>query len=290
MTNTPSIYKSAEAQARCLAVYAAALAHWPVPFEQIDVPTRFGCTRVVASGPVDAPPLVLLHGQWSTATMWAPAVAALSRQHRTLAVDQIDDVGLSTPTRLPTGRPDYADWLADVWDQLRLERADVAGLSYGGFLATNFALRCAGRVSRLVLFSPGLPLLGPPTLSWALHGLPVTLWPNRLTTQWLVAGMSVNGYRAGDLEAEQLVASGLALRSRIPIRPVFDKVEFAQLQMPVLLLIGSRETLYDPKRAVEQARRLFPHLEAEIIPQAGHRLLSDRPGEALDRVARFLQA
>ena len=289
MTNTPCIYKSSEARARCLAVYAAALAHWPVPYEQIDVPTRFGSTRVVASGPVDAPPLVLLHGQWATAMMWAPAVAALSRQHRTLAVDQIDDVGQSTPTRLPAGRPDYADWLADIWDQLRLDRADVAGLSYGGFLAANLALRFPGRVSRLVLLCPGLPPLGPPTFRWALHGLPMMLWPNRLTAQWLVTGLSANGYRAGDLEAEQLIADVLSLRSRVPIRPVFDEAEFAQLEMPVLLLIGSQETMYDARRAVEQARRLFPHLDVEILPNAGHMLLSDQP-DAIGRVARFLQA
>lgn len=288
VTGAPFIYKNLEAQARCLALYQAALARWPVPYEPIDVPTRFGCTRVLVSGPSEAPPLLLLHGQWSTATMWAPAILVLSRRHRAYAVDQIDDVGQSVPTRLPAGRPDYALWLADVLDQLGVDRADVAGLSYGGFLGVNFALQYPGRVGRLALLCPGLPSLGPATFRWALHGMPMMLLPTRLTAQWLVAGLSVHGYRSGDPEAEQFIASGLGLRSRMPFPPAFDDTEFSRLKMPVLLLVGAREAMYDARRAVERARELFPGIEAEIIPNAGHMLLGDQPEATLSRVERFL--
>ena len=51
MTDNPLIYKSSEGKAKCMAVYDAALAHWPVPYEQLDLPTRFGSTHVIASGP-----------------------------------------------------------------------------------------------------------------------------------------------------------------------------------------------------------------------------------------------
>ena len=91
MTNDPLIYKNPESKARCLAVYDAALAHWPVPYDELDLPTRFGGTHVIVSGPDDAPPLVLLHGNWATATMWSSTIAELSRDFRTYAVDQIDD-------------------------------------------------------------------------------------------------------------------------------------------------------------------------------------------------------
>jgi hypothetical protein len=44
---------------------------WPVPYEQLEIPTRFGMTHVVASGSKHAPPLVLLHGYMATSVMWA---------------------------------------------------------------------------------------------------------------------------------------------------------------------------------------------------------------------------
>jgi pimeloyl-ACP methyl ester carboxylesterase len=289
MTTDLCIYKSSEGQAKCLAIYDAALAHWPVPYEQLDLPTRFGTTHVIASGPKDAPPLVLLHGNWATATMWSSAIADLSREHRTYALDQIDDVGKSVPTSLPTSRSDYAKWLLDVFDQLELQQADVIGLSYGGFLAANFALHIPDRVKRLVLLCPGVPNFGRPTRKYALHGLPLILFPSRLTGKWLIQGLSVHGYQSNNLEAEQLIVSAMNLRSRVPFRPVFSDDEFSNLKMPVLLLIGDREVLYDAKSAIDRARQLIPHIEAEIIPNARHMLSTDQPDVVIGCIMRFLQ-
>src|SRR5690606_15033670 len=75
--------------------YRRLLAGWPVPAEHLRVPTREGETFVVASGPPDAPPLVLLHGSGSNASMWAPDVAAWSERFRVYAVDVIGEPGRS---------------------------------------------------------------------------------------------------------------------------------------------------------------------------------------------------
>jgi pimeloyl-ACP methyl ester carboxylesterase len=291
MTTDLSMYKSSEGKVKCLAVYDAALARWPVPYEQVDVPTRFGGTHVIVSGPPagDAPPLVLLHGNWATATMWSSAIAELSRDFRTYAIDQIDDVGRSTPTSIPASRSDYAAWLLDVFDQLGLQQADVMGLSYGGFLAVNFALAAPDRVKQLILLCPGVPNFGPPTRKYALHGLPLILFPSRLTGKWLIQGLSVKGYHSNDLEAEQLIVSAMNLRSRVPFRPTFSDDEFSSLNVPVLLLIGEREVLYEATSAIDRARRLIPHIEAEIIPHAGHMLSTDQPEAVIGRILQFLQ-
>ncbi len=173
------IYTSPESQARCLAVYEAALAQWPVPYEQLDLPTRFGNTHIITCGDPASSPLVLLHGQWASAVMWSNLAGQLSRDFRLIALDQIDDAGKSRPTRLPAGRPDYVEWLLEVFDGLGLVQPGLAGLSYGGFLALNFALAAPERVRRLALLCPGVPSLGPPTGKWALHGLPLMLAPSR---------------------------------------------------------------------------------------------------------------
>lgn len=128
MTTGPSIYKNPEGKAKCMAVYDAVLAHWPVPYEHLDVPTRFGSTHIIVSGPKNAPPLILLPGNWATAMMWSSAISDLGRDHRAYAIDQIDDVGKSVPTHIPASRSDYANWLLDVFDQLELVQADIVGL------------------------------------------------------------------------------------------------------------------------------------------------------------------
>jgi pimeloyl-ACP methyl ester carboxylesterase len=288
MTTDPCIYKSPEGKAKCLAVYDAARAHWPVPYEQLDLLTRFGSTHVIVSGPQDAPPLVLLHGNWATAMMWSSAIAELSRDFHAYAIDQIDDVGKSIPTSIPASRSDYAAWLSDVFDQLGLQQANVVGLSYGGFLAVNFVLCAPDRVKRLVLLCPGVSNFGAPTRKYALHGMPLILFPSHLTGKWLIRGLSVKGYQPNDLEAEQLIVSAMNLRSRVPFRPMFSDDEFASLKMPVLLLIGDREVLYDARSAIDRARRLIPHIVAEIVPNAGHMLSTDQPELVTSRIMRFL--
>jgi pimeloyl-ACP methyl ester carboxylesterase len=288
MSDALSIYRGAEAEAQCMAVYEAALSTWPVPYTEVRIPTAFGETHVVVSGAEDTPPLILLHGQWATATMWCPLILALAGTRRTYAIDQIDDVGKSRPTRVPSSRAEYAQWLAEVFDQLKIQQADLIGLSYGGFLGLNFALYAPHRVRSLVLLCPGVPTLGRPTLSWAIHGMPLTAFPVRATAKWLIRGMSVRGYQSGNREMEQIIASATSVRSRIPFRPAFSEDEFHNLSLPVLLLIGEREAMYEPRSALNKARSLIPGIQAELIPGAGHMLSTDQPEKVAARIQQFL--
>ena len=134
-----------------------------------------------------------------------------------------------------------------------------------------------------------MPNFGPPTRKYAIHGVPVILFPSRLTGKWLIQGLSVKGYHSDELEAEQLIVSAMNLRSRVPFRPVFGDDEFGNLKMPVLLLVGAGEILYAAGSAIDRARQLIPHIEAEIIANAGHMLGTDQPEAVISRVLRFLQ-
>jgi len=78
----PSAFKTPEGEAAFLAAYDAAMKLWPVPYEEMDIPTQCGMTHVVVSGPKDAPPVVLLHGYWATSTMWVPNIADFSTDYR----------------------------------------------------------------------------------------------------------------------------------------------------------------------------------------------------------------
>ena len=50
----PSPFKTPQGEARFVAAYDDALKLWPVPYEQLDIPTRFGMTHIVAAGPKHA--------------------------------------------------------------------------------------------------------------------------------------------------------------------------------------------------------------------------------------------
>lgn len=148
------IYKSEAGRQAIEAQYRRALDRWPVPCEQRVTPTRQGDTFVVACGDVASPPLVLLHGSGANSSTWMRDVARWADTHRVYAIDMIGEPGLSAPARPPLASPAYADWLDDVWSGLGIDRASVVGVSLGGWLGLDFALRRPHRVTSLSLISP----------------------------------------------------------------------------------------------------------------------------------------
>ena len=177
MPRHTSVFRTFEGAARYEASYDAALELWPVPFESLVVPTRLGTTHVIASGQPDAPPLVLLHMAAVSSTMWFPNVAALSRTYRVYAVDTLGDLGKSVPSRPRGNRSASAEWLLDALDALGVSEANLAGASYGGWLALNLALHAPERVRRLALLAPAgsFALL---SLKFGLTMAPALLFPS----------------------------------------------------------------------------------------------------------------
>ena len=97
-------------------------------------------------------PLVLIHGGNLDAGMWDEDVPVLAKTFRVVTYD-VRPYGRSGPAT-----PDYA-WHEDLralLDHLKIERADLVGLSLGARLAINFALAYPSRVDRLVLAGPGV--------------------------------------------------------------------------------------------------------------------------------------
>ena len=50
--------------------YAGMLGRIEVPYEDMTITTHFGATHLLAAGPHDAPPVILLHGMEGTAISW----------------------------------------------------------------------------------------------------------------------------------------------------------------------------------------------------------------------------
>jgi len=138
------IYKSLEGGRAVEERYRAFLERWPVPNEQLRIPTGEGETFVVACGPESAPPLLLFHGAGTNSTMWMGDVTMWCAQFRVYAVDLIGEPGLSAPSGPRLNSEAHAFWLDDVLQGLSLRRASLLGASLGGWLAPDYATRRPG--------------------------------------------------------------------------------------------------------------------------------------------------
>src|SRR5687767_4005287 len=95
--STIPVFTSPHGAADAMGAYGAVMDAWPIDCDELSVVTSFGDTNVIASGPHDGPPVVLLHALFATATSWYRNVEALSQQYRTYCVDVIGEANKSGP-------------------------------------------------------------------------------------------------------------------------------------------------------------------------------------------------
>lgn len=98
-------------------------------------------------------PLVLLHGYVGDGpTTWRLQIEALADEFEVVAWNA-PGVGASTDPPESFGMAGYADCLAGFVAQLGLDRAHIAGLSFGGALALEFSRRHPSIPTTLILAS-----------------------------------------------------------------------------------------------------------------------------------------
>jgi 2-hydroxy-6-oxonona-2,4-dienedioate hydrolase len=112
-------------------------------------------TRLHEAGPEQAPPVVLLHGIGGHLEAFAHTIAGLAADHRVVAYDFPGHGWSNAPASRSYEVDGYVAHLTALLDELGIARADLLGLSLGGWVAGAFARKNPARVRRLVLAAPG---------------------------------------------------------------------------------------------------------------------------------------
>jgi pimeloyl-ACP methyl ester carboxylesterase len=290
------IFMSPELEARFKSAYQAILDRWPVPYEQLSIASRFGDTHIVASGPQDSHPLVLLNPGGGNIAIWRYNVTALSQRYRTYAVDVIGEMNKSVPTRPIADRSDFIAWIGDLFDGLKIGRTHVIGNSNGGFFALNISLCLPERVNKVVLISPAATFVPMPAF-WLRLLIPAHMLAPLIRSEalvhrsyaWLWQGFPI------DEEYSRLKAIGTVCGypryrpTRNSFAPrVFTEEELRSIKNPVLLLIGDHDVIYKPEKAIRRATSLVPGLVGEIVPNANHCAQYTAPETVNRRILDFL--
>ena len=268
-----SIFKSEAGRQAIHALYRHALEHWPVQHAELVVPTCYGDTFVIASGDPAAPAVVLFHGSGANSSTWIREVATLSRDHRVYAVDMLGEPGLSAESRPPLASDGHARWLDDVWDTLAITRASIVGISLGGWLAIDYAVRRPHRVRSLSLISPsGIGRQNSGLLIRAAMLLQLGEW-GRCRALRLVMG----GDEAPQEVTEFVLAIFTHFRPRIERLPLRTDAELAALAMPVQLILGASDRMIRSAETRERMERLVTDLHLTWLEEDGHMLGGQTP-------------
>jgi pimeloyl-ACP methyl ester carboxylesterase len=264
------VYKSAEGERAVRERYLKFLNFWPADNQHLRIPTREGETFIVVSGPVDAPPLVLLHGASGNAAMWMGDVAVWAAHFRVFAIDVIGDAGLSAPSRPPYQSDAHALWLDDVLAGLPIQHASFLGVSNGGWLALDYATRRPGRIKNLVLLCPGGIVRSRNILLWVFPLLLLGDWGARKVREKILGRTPAGASKAHKAFADFIALIYKNLRPRTKRHPLFGDDALNRLTMPLMVILGGKDVIFDSAAMRERLERVLPHAEIRYIPEAGH--------------------
>ena len=265
-----TIYKSEKGRAEVEAQYREILALWPVANTQWIVPTREGDSFVVASGPENAPPLVLLHGSAANSSSFIGDVATWSKAFRVYAIDMIGEPGFSASARPPLASNRYVLWLDDVLAALSLAHVSIVGVSLGGWLALNYATQRPAHVERLVLLCPGG--LGRQK-NFLLKAIPLMMlgpWGMQKVRE-MVFGKSPAQLSPMQGRMRDFMRTIFAnFRPRTERLPVYGDDALKRLTMPVLAIVGGCDVLLDSEDTRRRLQQCVPHADIRFLPEARH--------------------
>lgn len=235
-------------------------------------------------------PVLLLHGLGSLGaeilSAFAPPGEAPPPGLRFIAPDR-PGYGASDPLPDALDPRDWGLWIGPLLDALGLDRVTIVAHSIGAASALNFASQNPGRVRALLLvapfcrpsrpgFEPFLraavaPVLGP-LVRWVIHRAAPHMGRQRLAR--IFAPDPVPAYLT-DFPYEA-AAHPLAMmtmgRELSAYNPVMMRVCFRlrRLDMPALVLTGTRDGVALPCRHGEWVASRLPRGEFRSLPDVGH--------------------
>ena len=241
--------------------------------------------------------IVLLHGKNFCAATWEASIQTLSAAgYRVIAPDQIGWCKSTKPEHYQFTFEQLAANTHDLLKSLGIRRAIIMGHSTGGMLAVRYGLLFPADTERLVLVDPlGLE-------DWRAKGVPWQSLDAQYQTQLKTTADSIRDYErttyyAGTWKPEyeqwvQMLAgmyrgpgkAAVAWNSALTYdmiyaQPVF--YEFEKLSMPVLLIIGDKDTTAPGKQlALPELRAQlghYPELAKAAVARMQHGQLVEFP-------------
>ena len=289
MSEKISVFHSPEGETQYYAAYDAVLKEWPVPYEELYVPTRIGETHVILCGSKDNPPLVLLHPAGGGAVIWIRNIQSLSQHYRSYAIDTISEPNksiLTQPISFRRQRQQFADWAVDLFDGLQIESVHMVGNSFGGFLTLNTVLSMPERVKKAVLISPADTF----TTMWAWYWhFPMANMMGAKDTMLKAFEWIWQDFPKNDCIGQLREITAVVGRPRHWFPSVFSDKELRSIRTPLLLLIGDHEVIYRPEDVIRRATRLVPNLKAEVVPHANHIAEYTNAQRVNEKILEFLK-
>ena len=240
--------------------------------------------------------IVLIHGWAMHSGIWRPFAQQLAQQHRVICLD-LPGHGLSESIEPYT--------LNEITDALfkaipTSEAVSLLGWSLGATVALNMAVRFPTQITALIMLGGNAHFLE--TAEWAgvsdviLNEFANNVQHNCQDTLLRFLALQVSGLKNRKTIFNQLKQaikacnppSNTVLQHALTILRTTDlRVEFMQLNCPVSLIQGDRDSLI-PVEVGQKMQVIRPETELMILPNAAHVPFLSHQSDVIDIINRFL--
>ena len=243
-------------------------------------------------------PLVLIHGAQGDQSMFAGIAPAFANQFRVLTFDQRGS-GLSEKPDMEFSMALLADDTAALMEHVGFASAHIIGVSMGGMIAQEFALRHPHKVRSLVLgcTTPGGPKavrIGGEALTTAYSTEPLS--PEE-RGRALAEAAFTTGYIA---QHPEIIPAMIEARRQRPLDPValshrmkaayahdaYDRLP--HIACPTLVITGKDDVLISWEYSRILAERI-PGAKLVLLEPAGHVFWLEQPEQSRAAIMAFLQ-
>jgi poly(3-hydroxyalkanoate) depolymerase len=245
---------------------------------------------VVKPGDKTRPPLLLFNGIGANTELAEPFMREMDVE---TVIFDIPGVGQSPAPTAPYRPSTVARWAAGVASALGYGRLDVAGVSWGGAMAQQFAHQFPGVCRRLILAAtaPGVLMVpGKPSVLWKMAS------PRRYTDPNYMQSIAAQLYGGKFLQDPSFAAAHAAnIRGASKLGYIYQLLAIAGwtsapwlpwLKQPTLVVMGRDDPIV-PLVNGRVLARLIPNSRLEIMP-CGHLFIVTMPAETASMFMGFL--
>ncbi len=242
-------------------------------------------------------PLLMLHGFLGSGTNWLPLMEQLKTQFRCISLDLL---GFGASAK-PNIRYDVAKEVAfvrQVVEALQLDPCYIVGHSFGGWIASAYALQYPSAVKGLLLAAPAG--IRDDSFAGRYDHLRPLLWQTPIV-DWALAIAKPLVQLAGQSKALEMVywarrelnaqpAARSFLVDRIRPEDAIDTVEteIHRLRVPTLIMTGDRDETI-PLWHSQTYANAIPNAQLAILANADHALPQNYSSEMANLITQFLR-
>lgn len=229
-------------------------------------------------------PLILIHGAGGSALHWPPDV----RRMQGYWVFGLDLPGHgNSESQGQSTIEGYVDRLRTWLDRQEIERAVWVGHSMGGGISLTAALTIPDRVAGLVLVGTGGRLRVHPSILEATAQPETFQGAVDLIISWAFSPDAPTSLTA-QVAKRMADTTPHVMHHDFKACDRFDVMQRLQeIDVPALVICGQDDKLTPPKYSEYLAEQI-PNAKLELIDEAGHMVMLEKPGEVAQAIRRFM--